>query len=289
MPRNEVMRHFLAGGNIGLIGARGVEVAREYDQVFCTRSIIKLHTLSLKEVNYLFPLFVRENGSQHQLTTLKRPKETANFSDEFLEEIRSVGLPGQSDASIAAFHYIYAVLHSKSYRSRYEQDLKAGFARIPVTRLTPLFTDLAQCGADLVALHLLEADYPFASWSKRPSTSTTPFGGSRPNISGRGPSSVDRGFPRFQDSRVLINESRWFEPVSEEVWAFRIGGYQVCEKWLKDRREMDLSVENIDQYRKIVAALGHTIEMMERIEDVIGRHGGWPLPESLRPKPRGKG
>jgi predicted helicase len=287
MPRNEVMQHLVGGGNLGLIGARGVEVAREYDQVFCTRSIIQLHTLSIKEVNYLFPLFIRENGNQRQLTTAKRPKETSNFSDEFLREIKAVGLPSQTDASMAAFHYIYAVLYSKSYRSRYEQDLKAGFARIPVTRLMPLFIDLAQCGADLVALHLLEADYPFASWNKRPSTSTAPFGSSQPRISGRGPSSVGTGFPRFEERRVLMNESRWFEPVSEVVWAFRIGGYQVCEKWLKDRREMDLSVEDTDQYRQIVAALGRTIETMERIEKIISKHGGWPLPNSRRESGRG--
>jgi hypothetical protein len=84
-----------------------------------------------------------------------------------------------------------------------------------------------------------------------------------------------------------MNESRWFEPVSEVVWAFRIGGYQVCEKWLKDRREMDLSVEDTDQYRQIVAALGRTIETMERIEKIISKHGGWPLPNSRRESGRG--
>lgn len=86
---------------------------------------------------------------------------------------------------------------------------------------------------------------------------------------------------------MLMNESRWFEPVSEVVWAFRIGGYQVCEKWLKDRREMDLSVEDTDQYRQIVAALGRTIETMERIEKIISKHGGWPLPNSRRESGRG--
>jgi len=277
-----VMQHFKATGNIGLIGARGVEVARQYDQVFCTRSMIQLHTLSLKEVNYLFPLFVRENAGQQQLTTLRRPRETPNFSSAFVQDVESAGLLSQPDWAVAVFHYIYAILYSKSYRVRYEQELKAGFPRVPLTRNMQLLSQLAQCGADLVALHLLEGGYPFASWNKRPSAGSPPFGNARPKLCGRGSSSVSRGFPKFEDGRVLMNESRSFEPVSEDVWAFRVGGYQVSEKWLKDRREIDLSSEDIDHYRNILAALSRTIETMERIEAIIGQHRGWPLPDSLR-------
>ncbi|MFZ2146034.1 MAG: type ISP restriction/modification enzyme [Sedimentisphaerales bacterium] len=49
------------------------------------------------------------------------------------------------------------------------------------------------------------------------------------------------------------------------IWSrvkFHIGGYQVCEKWLKDRRQRELSYEDISHYEKIVAALGETIRLM---------------------------
>jgi hypothetical protein len=61
------------------------------------------------------------------------------------------------------------------------------------------------------------------------------------------------------------------------VWNFHIGGYQVCEKWLKDRKGRRLSGEEIDHYRKIVVALQHTIALMDEIDGVIEEHGGWPI------------
>lgn len=41
-----------------------------------------------------------------------------------------------------------------------------------------------------------------------------------------------------------------------------IGGYQVCEKWLKDRRGRTLSYDDVEHYKKICVALGETIRLM---------------------------
>ena len=62
----------------------------------------------------------------------------------------------------------------------------------------------------------------------------------------------------------------------EQVWNFHIGGYQVCEKWLKDRKGRTLSAEDITHYHKIVVALSETIRLMAEIDQVIEAHGGWP-------------
>ncbi|MBL7215960.1 MAG: hypothetical protein ISS71_09810 [Phycisphaerae bacterium] len=48
----------------------------------------------------------------------------------------------------------------------------------------------------------------------------------------------------------------------EDVWQFMIGGYQVCEKWLKDRRGRTLSYDDVEHYKKICVALGETIRLM---------------------------
>ena len=64
--------------------------------------------------------------------------------------------------------------------------------------------------------------------------------------------------------------------VSEEVWDFHIGGYQVCHKWLKDRKGRTLSDEDVAHYQKIVVALNETIRIMAEIDEVIEAHGGWP-------------
>jgi hypothetical protein len=76
--------------------------------------------------------------------------------------------------------------------------------------------------------------------------------------------------------KVHINPKCWFEGVPENVWNFHIGGYQVCEKWLKDRRGRVLSEEDIAHYQKIVVALKETIRLMAEIDKVIEAHGGWP-------------
>ena len=67
-----------------------------------------------------------------------------------------------------------------------------------------------------------------------------------------------------------------FKGVPEEVWDFQLGGYQVCHKWLKDRRGRTLSDEDIAHYQKIVVALNETIRIMAEIDKVIEARGGWP-------------
>ena len=68
-----------------------------------------------------------------------------------------------------------------------------------------------------------------------------------------------------------------FRGVPEAVWNFHIGGYQVCEKWLKDRKGRKLLKDDIDHYQRIVVALAETIHLMKEIDEVIDKHGGWPL------------
>ncbi|HVU67860.1 MAG TPA: type ISP restriction/modification enzyme, partial [Ktedonobacteraceae bacterium] len=80
-----------------------------------------------------------------------------------------------------------------------------------------------------------------------------------------------------EKSRVWINKTQYFEGVSPEVWEFHIGGYQVCPKWLKDRKGYTLIFSDIQHYQRIVAALAETINLMEQIDDVIEEHGGWPI------------
>ena len=67
-----------------------------------------------------------------------------------------------------------------------------------------------------------------------------------------------------------------FRGVPEAVWNFHIGGYQVCEKWLKDRKGRVLSKADIEHYQRIVVALSETIRLMKEIDEVIDKHGGWP-------------
>jgi hypothetical protein len=96
-----------------------------------------------------------------------------------------------------------------------------------------------------------------------------------------GSNEVDK--PRYVEplddhsGRVYINASQYFEGVLPEVWAFQVGGYQVCHKWLKDRKGRTLSFDDLTHYQQIVSALSETIRLMAEVDTVIDGHGGWPI------------
>jgi hypothetical protein len=75
--------------------------------------------------------------------------------------------------------------------------------------------------------------------------------------------------------RVYINKDQYFDGVPKTVWEFHIGGYQVCERWLKDRKDRQLTNDDLMHYQKMVVALNETIRPMREIDDRIP---GWPLP-----------
>src|SRR5437763_14477226 len=82
---------------------------------------------------------------------------------------------------------------------------------------------------------------------------------------------------KSEQGQVWINKTQYFDNVPAEVWEFHLGGYQVCHKWLKDRKGRTLSFDDIKQYQRIVAALSETIILMEQIDEAIDEHGGWPF------------
>ncbi len=144
--------------------------------------------------------------------------------------------------------------------------MKIDFPRLPLTTDVELFRKLVKAGANLVNLHLLEGVNAPANWNLQTDGSAL-FQNS----------DVAAGFPKYEDGNVYINKTTWFTGVTEEVWNFHIGGYQVCHKWLKDRKGRTLSAEDIAHYGKITIALGETIRLMAEIDETIEEHGGFPL------------
>ena len=154
------------------------------------------------------------------------------------------------------FHYIYAVLYAPAYREKYAEFLRMDFPRVPFTADVKLFRELAVLGERLTALHLLkssELDPPACR-----------FEGQGDSLVGK-----DRKTGLHYDAgekNVYINAAQHFAPVPEAVWTYQVGGYQVCEKWLKDRRERRLELDDIRTYCRIVTALGLTIAIQAEID-----------------------
>ncbi|MCZ7540518.1 MAG: DUF559 domain-containing protein, partial [Anaerolineae bacterium] len=150
------------------------------------------------------------------------------------------------------FAYAYAVFHSPTYRARYAEFLKIDFPRLPLTSDPELFAALVEMGAELVDLHLLRAPAVNRFITTFPA---------------EGDGRVERSYPKYDEKlrRVTINKTQYFEGVPPQVWTFYVGGYQVLEKWLKDRRERVLTWDDIQHYQRIVVALAETIRLMEEI------------------------
>lgn len=272
-PCTKVMRHMLAGGNLGLISCRQQsQVDVEWASCGITRTIIESSAISnkTKEINYLFPLYAYPTQTLINADGNREP----NLDAMFAKTIEStVGLEFISDRAgdlkttfgpEEVLQYIYAVLHSLEYRRRYTDFLKSDFPRIPIPGNSVLFADLIRPGMRLIGLHLMEAESTDAHVT----------------FSNAGSKQVEKvrytppkdGLP----GRVWINGQWCFEGLEPEVWAFTIGGYRPAEKWLKDRKNRTLSDEDIDHYRRIIAALAETQRLIIEIDDVIKQHGGWP-------------
>lgn len=149
------------------------------------------------------------------------------------------------------FDYIYAVLHSPSYRERYKEFLKIDFPRIPYPTDWEKFRDLAEKGEELRQLHLMDG---------LPNSTGVTF-----PVSG----TLQVDCFRWEQNRVYINSEQYFEGVPESVWGFYIGGYQPAQKWLKDRKGMTLSFEDVKHYQHIIYVLQQTERIMQEIDSII--------------------
>jgi hypothetical protein len=260
-PVMDTMRHMLNNDNVGLITTRST---KDKWDVHVTRHVCGHKTCSAYDINSLFPLYTVEEGLQ--FGGEERP---VNFSPGFLKAFaEAMGLKRDKASGFPLavapediFHFAYAVFHSPGYRSRYYEFLKIEFPRIPLTPNMELFRELAKRGRELVSIHLLE--------SKRLESPIT-------KVIGGGSREVEK--VSWAKDTVWLDRDRTvgFKGVEERVWKHYVGGYQVCEKWLKDRRGRILSDGEVEHYQRIVVALSETLRIEREVDEVIDRHGGWP-------------
>ncbi|MDG4594667.1 MAG: hypothetical protein P9F75_03070 [Candidatus Contendobacter sp.] len=258
-PRYDVMRHMLAGTNIGLVFNRQI-VGESVSHFGVARDLICHGTFYLgnKGQDYLAPLYLYNTD----LLASRAASNAPNFTQKFMEALRlTLGSAVGDLTPEGIFYYAYAVFHSPTYRTRYAEFLKIDFPRLPLTSSFDLFRALSQFGGELVALHLMESP-------KLDQHLTTYTGPAAPVV----------------EKVSWVNDTVWLDKaqktglrgVPENVWNFYIGGYQVCNKWLKDRKGRTLTADDISHYHRIVVALSETIRLMAEIDEVIERFGGWP-------------
>ena len=181
----------------------------------------------------------------------------------------------KSFAPIDLLDYIYAVLHSPTYRETYKEFLKIDFPRVPYPSNVSAFWQLVKLGGQLRQTHLLESvsPSPIAPLTKgEGETISYPIGGNNivDKLRFESPSSQPSSASgRGSLGRVYINATQYFDNVPHIAWGFYIGGYQPAQKWLKDRKGRTLNVEDITHYQKIVNALIQTDLLMLEIDAVF--------------------
>jgi predicted helicase len=264
-PRRELIDHVARRGNICLgIGRQGVAVNDpQWSLVSVSHDPIDANFFRRGGIN-VFPLYLYPpNEGKFNSHTDRKPNLSLVFLKKLAEKLKlpqeeQYGLP-KSITPEDIFHYAYAVFHSPTYRTRYAEFLKIDFPRLPLTSDLELFRALAAKGAELVTLHLLE--------SPKLNNFITEFPIKGDNV-------VEKVHYTENDKHIWINKTQYFGGVAKEVWEFHIGGYKVCEKWLKDRKGRKLSYDDIQHYQKIVVALSETIRLMVEIDGMIP---SWPI------------
>ena len=269
--------------NLGLIASRQT---KEDFAVLASNSVCTHKIVTVFDRSFIFPLYTFSATDANQSNLWSKPNYKANLSPEFIKEFsKKLGLNfvlyGHGDLSKTfgpedIFFYAYAIFHSPTYRTRYTEQLKIDFPRLPLTSNKELFKQLVPLGNKLVTLHLL-GENPFdksktilddsKKWDIK-------IGGVKPeNLEDWKVTDI-----RYDEKvkRVYVNKGQYFEGIEKEVWEFMIGGYQVCEKWLKDRKKADcsLSTDDLKHYMKIVVAFRETIRLMAEIDRAIP---SWPI------------
>lgn len=306
-PRQEVMRHLLASehSNLGLVFMRQVSLDEDYTHFSVSRFPVDNRAFfSNKGTMQLAPLYIYPDDSQlldvteWELSSKgRRPNLTSTFIQEMENRLRmQFRTEGRGDL-VHTFgpedflEYAFAIFCSPEYRNRYAEYLEMDFPRVFITSNKALFRQLSRLGADLIAYHLMEDNYPAASWSL--ARENSPLRSSTVQFveqaSGRrlGSISSSKAYDSVQQRIFLdtanVERSSYFQGVSNEVWAFQLGGYQVLHKWLYDRRRTStspgytLTEDDIEHYKRMVVAIQETIRLMAEIDEVIEEHGGWPI------------
>ena len=275
----KVMQHFLKGDNVGLVTAR--QCVSDWRYIFISKNIGEFNLTSTAgrfgSGNY-FPLYLYQETTTQQ-SLLNEVVRTPNLNMEIVDEIaKGLGIPFVAEKDLTGFEnlsglpknvapidildYIYAVLHSPSYREKYKEFLKIDFPKVPypfrdaINRVCTKeeianFWQLVKLGSELRQIHLLESEIVEKYITQYPED---------------GDNIVTK--PVYKNGNVYINDTQYFANVPEVAWNFYIGGYQPAQKWLKDRKDRELGFEDILHYQKIIVALSETDRIMKEIDKI---------------------
>lgn len=257
--RNKVMKHLMKE-NFSLIVSKHLSTF-DFQHVFISKHISEscLISIQTKEQGYCFPLYlyIDTNGQRTISQNIERiPNLNAEITKKFSNKINltfTIEKDSNEDtfSPIDILDYIYAVLHSAAYRTKYKEFLKIDFPRVPYPKDKNTFWHLVKFGRQIREVHLFD--------SPTVNNFITQYSIDGNNV-------VDKIL--YEDGKIYINNDQYFDNVPRVVWEFFIGGYQPAQKWLKDRKGKPLEFDDILHYQKIIMALTETHRLMNEIDKI---------------------
>ena len=212
--------------------------------VFVTDKITDKTILSSKDNANVFPLYLYEEN-------MGKVEKRANLDKDIVAKLCASASLRETPSPEDIFDYIYGVLHSPAYRAKFKEFLKVDFPRIPYPKDAAEFARFRDAGRELRATHLMKDAEPALAETR----ACFPVAGDN---------TVDK--VEWDNGRVYINATQYFDNVPTEAWEQQIGGYRPAEKWLKDRKGRVLAQDDLKHYQRIILALAKTRAIMDSLQ-----------------------
>ena len=258
--RKEVGKHLLSN-NHSLIFARSSS-DDTFNQIFYSKYVSDVKCGERTKGSIFSPLYLYPD--KNSLTTERTPNLNLEIVKEIEERLGLTFVNEKTDvkdsfAPIDILDYIYAVLHSPSYREKYKEFLKIDFPRVPYPQ-AETFWELVKLGSELRSYHLLENPkvYEIVIELNESENNTIERKIAKKDVE------IEGDFVK-----LWLNDEQYIDKIPLVAWEFYIGGYQPAQKWLKDRVGRELKEEDYEHYNKIIVALTKTHEIMQRIDEVL--------------------
>ena len=260
-PREKkTMGHLLAepnspiGANIGLVFCK---TSRNFFPPFVSQNIIAHRLFSaMCEITYIAPLYL------HSASELTEESWIANLNDEAFDRLTQY-LPEKPEP-IEIFDYVYGILHDPVYCKKYEQYLCRDFPRVPIINIpekerdeemfyvsTELYQEYVTAGQQLRKLHLMQIKLP-AALVLEPDT----------------PDDMKIGAIKYKNGVLTLNGNKRITGISQDVWKYQIGGYQVLDKWFKEHKDETLTIDSFTHIENVVGLLVETINIQEHLRSL---------------------
>lgn len=269
--RFNIMKDFIPPSqNLALVSVRNCQGVAYWEHTFVTDKIADAHLIPTGA--YVFPLYRYDDNKKDDTQTkiLDENGKKANFTKEFKAFILQHFANYETNIQ-SIFNYIYAILHAPTYREKYIEFLKMDFPKIPFTEDFVLFEQVADLGGALIEAHLLQTgtweDLPVGEPMELHHNTVEEVRYKAPQPL-KGEKEMESN-ANLASGRLYYNEKQYFDNVTPNVWQFKVGGYQVLDKYLKDRKGQDIFNE-LPHIQRIIQSLAYTVDKMQEIDALVG-------------------